>query len=57
MPASDRTQRELMGHFTLYNMGSFQFADLMSCQPAIIAATGFTVADSDRDLIPDIMVY
>lgn len=46
-----------MGHFTLYNMVTFQFADLMIHQSVILAITVFTGTGSGRQLIPDRMVY
>lgn len=54
--ASLRQDRELMGHFALYNMVIFQFADLIQ-RSVILAVTVFTGTGSGRQLIPDRMVY
>lgn len=50
-------ERELMGHFTLYSMAIFQFADFMSRQSLILAVTVFTGTGSGRELTPDMVVY
>lgn len=49
--ASLRQDRELMGHFTLYNMAIFQLADLMIHQSMILTVTVFTRTGNSWDYI------
>lgn len=54
VPASDRTERELMGHHFVQHC-HFQFADLMSHRALILALTVFTGTGRGMELIPDMI--